>query len=257
MVVLGAEKMPLDLYEQFQAKYGVAPSEGYGTTELSPVVSINIPDHRSTEATQLGTRLGTVGRPIPGIAARVVDPETWEDRGIDREGLLLIKGPNVMLGYLNEPEKTAELIRDGWYSTGDYALIDRDGFIKITGRLSRFSKIGGEMVPHLRIEEEIARLVDGESAADHDGPDIHVAVTAVPDPQKGERIIVVHRPLAKSIEEIRDALSGAGLPNIWIPAADSFLEVEQIPMLGTGKLDLKGLQQLAQERCASGELQRA
>jgi acyl-[acyl-carrier-protein]-phospholipid O-acyltransferase/long-chain-fatty-acid--[acyl-carrier-protein] ligase len=257
MVVLGAEKMPLDLYEQFKAKYGVGPSEGYGTTELSPVVSINIPDHRSTEATQLGTRLGTVGRPIPGIAARVVDSETWEDRGIDTEGLLLIKGPNVMLGYLNQPEKTAELIRDGWYSTGDYALIDRDGFIKITGRLSRFSKIGGEMVPHLRIEEEIARLVDGESAAEHDGPDIHVAVTAVPDPQKGERIIVVHRPLSKSIEEIRDALSSAGLPNIWIPGADSFLEVEQVPMLGTGKLDLKGLQQLAYDHFVSAELQQA
>jgi acyl-[acyl-carrier-protein]-phospholipid O-acyltransferase/long-chain-fatty-acid--[acyl-carrier-protein] ligase len=124
--------------------------------------------------------------------------------------------------------------------------------------MSRFSKIGGEMVPHLRIEEEIARFVDSDDdAADHDGPDIRVAVTAVPDPHKGERIIVVHKPLSKSVEEIRDALSAAGLPNIWNPAADSFLEVEQIPMLGTGKLDLKGLQQLALAHYGAHELQHA
>jgi acyl-[acyl-carrier-protein]-phospholipid O-acyltransferase/long-chain-fatty-acid--[acyl-carrier-protein] ligase len=114
-------------------------------------------------------------------------------------------------------------------------------------------------VPHLRIEEEIARFVDsdGDGVADHDGPDIRVAVTAVPDPHKGERIIVVHKPLSKSTDEIRDALKAADLPNLWIPAADSFLEVEQIPILGTGKLDLKGLQQLALAHYGAAELQHA
>jgi acyl-[acyl-carrier-protein]-phospholipid O-acyltransferase/long-chain-fatty-acid--[acyl-carrier-protein] ligase len=227
------------------------PSEGYGTTELSPAVGINIPDHRSADIHQKGTKLGSIGRPLPGVAAKVVDPDTWEDVGVDREGLLLIKGPNVMLGYLNQPEKTAEVIRDGWYNTGDFGKLDSEGFIHITGRQSRFSKIGGEMVPHIRIEEEIARLVDlkeGAADAQQDGPDLKVAVTAVPDDTKGERIIVFHRPLSKSIDEIRRALSDAGLPNLWIPSTDGFVEVDEIPLLGTGKLDLRALKQMALER---------
>ena len=259
IAVVGAEKMPLDVAEQFREKFQVMPSEGYGTTELSPVVSINIPDHRSADTQQIGTKLGTIGRPIPGVAAKVVDPDSFEDLGLDKEGLLLIKGPNVMLGYLNQPEKTAESIRDGWYNTGDFARIDADGFITITGRQSRFSKIGGEMVPHIRIEEEIARVVEhaGESEEEFDVPEVEVAVTAVPDPQKGERIIVVHRPLTKSVEEIRAALSEAGLPNIWIPSADSFLQVNEIPLLGTGKVDLKALKELAFEHFAPRESQPA
>jgi acyl-[acyl-carrier-protein]-phospholipid O-acyltransferase/long-chain-fatty-acid--[acyl-carrier-protein] ligase len=157
-----------------------------------------------------------------------------------------------MLGYLNQPEKTAEVIRDGWYNTGDFGKLDSEGFIHITGRQSRFSKIGGEMVPHIRIEEEIARLVDlkeGAADAQQDGPDLKVAVTAVPDDTKGERIIVFHRPLSKSIDEIRRALSDAGLPNLWIPSTDGFVEVDEIPLLGTGKLDLRALKQMALERC--------
>lgn len=259
IAVVGAEKMPLDVAEQFKEKFHVMPSEGYGTTELSPVVSINIPDHRSADTQQIGTKLGTIGRPIPGVAAKIVDPETHQDLGIDREGLLLIKGPNVMLGYLNQPEKTAEVIRDGWYNTGDFARIDADGFITITGRQSRFSKIGGEMVPHIRIEEEIARVVEhvGSQGHDSDQPELEVAVTAVPDPHKGERIVVVHRPLTKSVEEIRTALKERGLPNIWIPAADSFIKVEQVPLLGTGKVDLKALKDLALKHFAPEETQPA
>src|SRR5678816_2873969 len=93
---------------------------------------------------------------IPGVAAKIVDKETGEGPLFGREGLLLVKGPNLMAGYLNQPERTAEVMRDGWYVTGDIASIDEDGFIFITDRLSRFSKIGGEMVPHLKVEEAVS-----------------------------------------------------------------------------------------------------
>ena len=153
-----------------------------------------------------------------------------------------------MLGYLNQPEKTAALIRDGWYNSGDMALIDEDGFIHITGRMSRFSKIGGEMVPHILIEQKIAKILEEEQS---DELEVLCAVTAVPDPKKGERLIVLHKAMKISAREITDRLQAAGLPNLFIPSADSFILVDKIPMLGTGKLDLQAVKQLALERCKS------
>ncbi|MCA9296617.1 MAG: AMP-binding protein, partial [Phycisphaerales bacterium] len=155
---------------------------------------------------------------------------------------LLIKGPNVMLGYLNHPDKTAEVLRDGWYTTGDVAFIDEDGFITITGRESRFSKIGGEMVPHVRIEDTLAQVV---GAGGDDSAAVHVAVTAVPDEKKGERLVVVHAPLTMSPQEMCDGLRAAGLPNLFIPSTDCFLEVSELPLLGTGKLDLRRVKDMA------------
>jgi len=228
----------------FFQKFGVRPSEGYGTTELSPVAAVNIPDHRTADVHQKGTKLGTVGRPLPGVTAKVVNPETWQDLGIGKEGLLLIKGPNVMTGYLGHPEKTAEMIKDGWYNTGDYGRIDEEGFVEITGRQSRFSKIGGEMVPHLNVEEAVnAELgaADGELLA---------VVTAVPDRVKGERLIVFHLPTKQEPRELVRRLGQRGLPNLWVPAADSFAEIGELPMLGSGKLDLRRLQEMALERFA-------
>lgn len=245
LVIVGAEKLPLDLAKSWEEKYGFLPTEGFGTTELSPVVSANIPPNRAGNTTQLTQKLGTIGRPIPGVSAKIVDPDTFADLGHNKEGLLWIKGPNVMLGYLNQPEKTAAMIRDGWYNTGDVAKIDDDGFISITGRLSRFSKIGGEMVPHLRIEEIIAKIID--EAEPTDEPDLKVAVTSVPDEKKGERLIVLHKKLTIPVEQILKKLNESGLPNLWLPSSDSFYEVEQIPILGTGKLDLKGIQTTAKE----------
>jgi acyl-[acyl-carrier-protein]-phospholipid O-acyltransferase/long-chain-fatty-acid--[acyl-carrier-protein] ligase len=244
LAIVGAEKLPEKLAEEFHEKFGVWPTEGYGTTELSPLAAANVPDHRSNaEGTgQTGTKMGTVGRPVPNVMARIVDPDSGEELPQGEAGLMHIKGPNVMLGYLNRPEKTAEVVQDGWYNTGDIAFIDDDGFITITGRLSRFSKIGGEMVPHIRIEEELNQLVDDPAEEE---PVIRVAVTAVPHEQKGERIIVLHRPLSRPVDEIINGLGDAGLPNLWIPSADSFLEVEEIPLLGTGKLDLRGVKEKA------------
>lgn len=241
VVVAGAEKLPTALSDAFEEKFGVRPVEGYGATELSPLVSVNVPPSRSRHNDyKIDLKEGTVGRPVPGVKAKIVHPETNADLPIGEAGMLLVTGPNVMKGYFGEEEKTADVIRDGWYVTGDIATLDDDGFITITGRLSRFSKIGGEMVPHVRVEEVLQEIV-----ADGNEEEVLAVVTAVPDQRKGERLVVVHKRLSKSPEEIRAALAEAGLPQLWIPACDAFLEVEEIPLLGSGKLDLKAVADLA------------
>jgi acyl-[acyl-carrier-protein]-phospholipid O-acyltransferase/long-chain-fatty-acid--[acyl-carrier-protein] ligase len=207
---------------------------------LSPLVSVNIPPSRS-QSGEIDAKEGTVGRPVAGVAAKIVHPESFEDLPVDAPGMLLVKGPNVMKGYLHEPEKSAEVVRDGWYVTGDIAKIDKHGFIEITGRLNRFSKIGGEMVPHLNVEEAIQQFVQGGNQ-----DELWAVVTSVPDEKKGERLIVVHTAaMQQSPQEVVDHLKQLGLPNLWIPGTDSFLKVEEIPALGTGKLDLKGVAELA------------
>jgi acyl-[acyl-carrier-protein]-phospholipid O-acyltransferase/long-chain-fatty-acid--[acyl-carrier-protein] ligase len=184
---------------------------------------------------------------MPNCAAKITDLDTGEQLGPNQAGMLWITGPNVMQGYLNKPEATAEVLQDGWYKTGDVAIIDDDGFVKITGRMSRFSKIGGEMVPHLKIEEILTRLLD---TTPNDDSDDHllVAVTAVPNDKKGERLIVLHTNVAQSAEEMQQALKADGLPNIFIPSLDSFIQVDSLPLLGTGKLDLRGIKDLALEK---------
>jgi acyl-[acyl-carrier-protein]-phospholipid O-acyltransferase/long-chain-fatty-acid--[acyl-carrier-protein] ligase len=238
VVVAGAEKLPPTLCEAFEQKFGIRPVEGYGTTELSPLVSVNVPLSRS-KSLNVECKEGSVGRPVPGVSVKAVDPETFEDLSLGEPGMLLVKGPNVMKGYLGQPEETAKVMRDGWYITGDIAMVDTDGFIFITGRLSRFSKIGGEMVPHIRIEEAIQKILGQEEG------ELSVVVTSVPDEKKGERLVVVHTKLAKPPEEICRELVAGGLPNLWIPDAGSFLEVEAIPVLGSGKIDLVAVANLA------------
>jgi acyl-[acyl-carrier-protein]-phospholipid O-acyltransferase/long-chain-fatty-acid--[acyl-carrier-protein] ligase len=239
LVITGAERLPPAVADAFEKKFGLRPLEGYGTTELSPVVSTNVPPGRSRHPDQPSCREGTVGRPLPGISVKVADVETGCDLGLNRSGMLLVKGPNVMQGYLHQPAMTAEVIRDGWYVTGDMAEIDADGFIRITGRESRFSKIGGEMVPHLRIEDALARLLK----LDDDKPCL--AVMGILDPRKGERLVVLHTGLWKSPPQICRELAAAGLPPLWIPSSDSFRQVKEIPLLGTGKIDLRQLKELA------------
>ncbi|HND52822.1 MAG TPA: AMP-binding protein, partial [Pirellulaceae bacterium] len=246
VVVAGAEKLPKELCDAFEEKFGVRPAEGYGTTELSPLVSVNVPPSRSLGSGQIDLKEGTVGRPVPGVSAKVTDPETGVELPIGQAGMLWIKGPNVMKGYMHREDLTAAAIKDGWYQTGDIAVIDDDGFIKITGRESRFSKIGGEMVPHILIEEHLNRII---GANEEEG--LKAVVTAVSDPKKGERLVVVHTKLTQTPAELQQALMSLGLPNIYIPGSDSYVEVEQLPILGTGKLDLKGIKQVAVERFAS------
>ena len=220
----------------FAEKFGVTLFEGYGATELSPIVSMGVPDFVGGAVSQKGHAFGTVGHPIPGVVARVVDVDSGQTLGYDQEGLLLIKGPNVMKGYLKDPEATSAVIQDGWYNTGDIAAIDRDGFIRITDRLSRFSKIGGEMVPHVKVEEEILTAWGA--------PDAVCVVTALPDEKKGERLIVLYVG-SLPIDEVRARMAEGGLPNLWIPRQENFFPVERIPLLGSGKTDLKAVRQLA------------
>lgn len=244
VVVAGAEKLSSELCNAFEAKFGVRPVEGYGATECSPLVASNIPQSRATSSTKIACKEGTVGPPVPGVTAKIVNPETGETLGPNQEGMLWVNGPNVMQGYLGRPDLTAEALRDGWYVTGDIATIDDDGFIRITGRESRFSKIGGEMVPHLKIEEHLQKIL----AVGED--ELKVAVTAVPDAKKGERIVVLHTALDKTPDEICKQLAQNGLPNLWIPSPDSFCQVDEIPVLGTGKVDLKGLKTVAAKKFA-------
>ena len=174
-----------------------------------------MPPSRARQPGQ-GLKEGTVGRPVPGVTVRVLDPESDAAMPVDQPGMLWVKGPNVMQGYLNQPELTAEVIRDGWYKTGDLAKVDADGFITITGRQSRFSKIGGEMVPHGRVEELLQQFLGGEEQH------LAVAVTAVPDERKGERLLVLHTQTDKSPDAMVKRLSEAGLPNLWIPVDRQF-----------------------------------
>jgi acyl-[acyl-carrier-protein]-phospholipid O-acyltransferase/long-chain-fatty-acid--[acyl-carrier-protein] ligase len=236
--IVGAEKLRPQVAAAFREQFGVDLLEGYGCTEMSPVVSVNLPDVDHLKEAQIGTKPGSVGHPVPGVAARIVDQETGEGPMFDREGLLLVKGPNLMRGYLNQPERTAEVMRDGWYVTGDIAKMDEDGFIYIMDRLSRFSKIGGEMVPHVKIEEAINEAL-GDSCC---------AVTAVPDPARGERLVVFHTRGDVTADVLWERLSATDLPKLWLPRRENIHYVESIPTLGTGKTDLRRLRQLAVER---------
>jgi len=182
---------------------------------------------------------GSIGHPLPGIVLRTVDPETQAVLRANQTGLLLVRGPNVMQGYLNKPEKTAEVLRDGWYNTGDIAAIDEDGFVRITDRMSRFSKIGGEMVPHIKVEEKLQEL----SAA----PEQVFVVTAVPDEKKGERLIILHTLADQALEEVLTKLGELDLPALWKPRPDQFRRIEAMPYLGTGKLDLRRVKELGHE----------
>jgi acyl-[acyl-carrier-protein]-phospholipid O-acyltransferase/long-chain-fatty-acid--[acyl-carrier-protein] ligase len=244
VVVVGAEKMPIPLAQAFEERFGVRPIEGYGTTELSPVVAVNVPPSRArTQEGKNSLREGSVGRPIPAVRARTVSLDDHSKvMGPGETGMIEISGPNVMPGYLNQPELTAKVMNNGWYITGDVGFVDSDGFIHITGRESRFSKIGGEMVPHIQIEEELNKIVGGDEDI------LKLAVCGVPDEKKGEKIVVLYTELPEAPDAIIKKLIAAGLPSIYIPGADGFIKVDAIPILGTGKLDLRGLQTLAREK---------
>jgi acyl-[acyl-carrier-protein]-phospholipid O-acyltransferase/long-chain-fatty-acid--[acyl-carrier-protein] ligase len=233
--IAGAEKLRAEVMREFRNKFGLDLMEGYGCTEMSPVLAANSPEHFCAHTRRKGPRPGTVGQPLPGVSVKIVDPLTREQLRVNQEGLLLVKGPNRMRGYLNDPAATADAFHGDWYVTGDLATLDADGFLTLNGRLSRFSKIGGEMVPHGKIEHA---LMDAD-------PGYAYAVTGVSDPQKGERLLVVHNHPGLDIAAANARLKQMGFPNLWIPKMDAYHPVERLPLLGSGKLDLRGLQRLA------------
>ena len=233
--ISGAEKLRPQIAKAFKDKYGLDLLEGYGCTELSPVVSVNLPDVIDGKEHQVGNKPGTVGHPIPAVVVKIVDPDTGRPLPSGQEGMLLVKGPNRMLGYLGQPELTEEAMRDGWYVTGDIASVDEDGFIRITDRLSRFSKIGGEMVPHMQIEETINNILGGAASV----------VISVPDEHKGEKLMAFYTQNGISKDELWDKLNQSDLPKLWIPKRENFFLIESIPVLGSGKVDLKKMKALA------------
>ena len=237
IVMAGAEKLPERIAQAFEDHFGIRPLEGYGCTECSPVVAVNTYDFRAAYFRQVGAKRGTIGHPLPGISVRIIDPDSGESLPVDKPGLLMVRGPNVMVGYLNLPEKTAEVLKDGWYNTGDIATQDEDGFLRITDRLSRFSKIGGEMVPHIKVEEKLHELVEAEGQI--------LAVTAIPDEKKGERLVVLHTLNEDVLQDCLEKLAKSDFPALWKPRPDLFFHVEQLPYLGTGKLDLRRLREMA------------
>lgn len=236
--IVGAEKLREPLAKEFKEKYGLNLLEGYGCTEMAPVVSVNIPDVVDGDEHQTGFKPHTAGHPLPGVAVKTVDPATWEPVPPGQEGLLLVKGPSRMLGYYGQPEKTREVIRDDWYITGDIASVDEDGFIRITDRLSRFSKIGGEMVPHIKVEEAISQIL-GDGGC---------VVTAIPDEQKGERLVVFYTRNDITPDELWEKLNRTDLPKLWVPRRENIFPVQEIPLLGSGKVDLRKAKVMALER---------
>jgi len=239
MMVTGAEKLQKRLADSFRELTGLSIIEGYGCTEMSPIVSLNLPKDFLAVGREAGPE-GSIGVAMPGIAARIADVDTGELLDAGKEGLLQLKSASVMLGYLDDPEATAAAMTpDGWYNTNDVASMDRDGYIRITGRLSRFSKIGGEMVPHELIENRLEEFYGIEGK---------VAVSARPDPKRGEQLIVFYETgCGLDPVDAGNKLRESGLPNLWVPRPDSFFPLEKIPFLGNGKKDLKKLRELAAE----------
>jgi acyl-[acyl-carrier-protein]-phospholipid O-acyltransferase / long-chain-fatty-acid--[acyl-carrier-protein] ligase len=242
LIITGAEKLPLDLARHFEERFHKKVFEGYGLTETAPVVSTNLPDpepKKPGEHVQPSSRLGSVGRLAPGMAAEIREPETNVKLSLYDTGMLWLRGPNIFEGYLHDPKQTAEVLHDGWLKTGDIGRFDEDGFLYIEGRLSRFSKIGGEMVPHETIESKIVDLL-GLSGRD----ERPLAVMGVQDEAKGEALVLLSA-VDIDLAQLRSKLQEAGVPNLWIPK--QIQRVEAIPVLASGKLDLKKCQGLAAE----------
>ncbi len=256
LVLTGAEKLPDRLAAAFEDRFGIRPLEGYGCTECAPAVAVNTHDFRSAGFRQVGAKRGKIGHPMPGVSVRIVDPQTHAPLPPGEAGLMLVQGPNVMRGYLGRPDKSAEVLihsqvtdtssagrTDGvWYVTGDIAAIDEDGFLQITDRLSRFSKIGGEMVPHIKIEEKLHELAGVTEQS--------FVVAGVPDEKKGERLVVLHRLADEPLRSCLEKLAQCDLPNLWKPRPDQFFHVDAFAYLGTGKLDLRRCKDEALKRSA-------
>lgn len=241
-VVAGAEKLDPTVREDFETKFHVSVLEGYGSTETTPVASTNLPDHLDTDwwTLQVGHKQGTVGMALPGSTFRIVDPDTLETLSVGEDGLILIGGTQIMQGYLNNPEKTAEVVveLDGlrWYKSGDKGHLDEDGFLTIVDRYSRFAKLGGEMVSLGAIETEIRTRLQQ--------PDLALVAVNLPDAKKGEKVVLLTEGDMSSTE-IKQALLDAGMTGLMLPA--EFYQVDEVPMLGSGKTDFSSAKKLAQQ----------
>jgi acyl-[acyl-carrier-protein]-phospholipid O-acyltransferase/long-chain-fatty-acid--[acyl-carrier-protein] ligase len=240
LVITGAEKLPRDVANAFHEKFGKEVMEGYGLTETSPVVGVNLPEpekHRPDDEVQPSSRPGSIGKMAPGIAAQIRDPETGRVLSLHATGMLWLKGANIFEGYLNEPELTAEVLQDGWFKTGDLGRFDEDGFLYIEGRVSRFSKIGGEMVPHESLEVKILEALGGGQEDTRS-----VCIVGVPDRSKGEAVVLLSTQEI-DLADLRSKLLAVGVPPLWIPKVVK--RVPAIPIQSSGKLDLQACKKAA------------
>lgn len=238
LIITGAEKLRADIANKVKELTGLTVTEGFGCTELSPIVAINLSYSQFTLGKECG-RPGSVGAPLPGIHVKIVDPDTMEELPENTPGLMLVKGGLVMKGYLNDPELTAKVIKDGYYNTGDIAYMSPDGYITISGRLSRFSKIAGEMVPHEVVEMHISEIMQSE--------DRSIAVTGAKDAKRGEKVIVFYSNPDLDPEFVIAELQKREMAPLWIPKKNDFIKLDKIPLLGTGKIDLQKINKLALE----------
>jgi acyl-[acyl-carrier-protein]-phospholipid O-acyltransferase / long-chain-fatty-acid--[acyl-carrier-protein] ligase len=243
LVITGAEKLPVELAHRFEERFKQRVFEGYGLTETSPVVSVNLPEPEPSkpgDRIQPSSRLGSVGKMAPGIAAEIREPENDRKLSLHETGMLWVRGVNIFAGYLHDPERTAQVLCDGWLKTGDIGRFDEDGFLYIEGRLSRFSKIGGEMVPHETIEHKIMDLL-GLSGQD----ERPIAIVGIEDDVKGEALVLLSTADI-DLAQLRAKLQDAGVPNLWIPKRVE--RVEAVPVLASGKLDLKRCKELVSRK---------
>jgi len=237
LVLTGAEKLTDELADAFDERFGLRPIQGYGATECSPAIAVCAPGYRAPGFYQVGSRRGSVGRPVPGVTVKIVNPDTLEPKPIGESGMILVRGANVMQGYLGRDDLTEKAMHDGCYITGDIGHVDADGFLFLTDRLSRFSKIGGEMVPHGAIEDHLQSC-----AAKHDRV---FAVCGVPDERKGERLAVLTTLALEALPDVLEKMSKLGLPALFLPRNNQFVHVAELPVLGTGKLDLRKVKEVA------------
>lgn len=246
IVVSGAEKLKSETRNAFENKFQRVILEGYGATETTPVVSVNLPCKFDTvnEEIHKANKVGSVGMPLPGTTLKIVDPNTMEELPHGLEGLVLVGGHQVMVGYLNNLAKTQEVIAElngmRWYKTGDKGYLDKDGFLYIIDRYSRFAKIGGEMVSLGNIEEEIAKMIEKSENLE----ECKSVAVALEDSKKGEMIVLlIQTPSDETYLELVELVKHSSLPSIAKPK--HYFKVESIPLLGSGKLDLKGAKDLA------------
>jgi acyl-[acyl-carrier-protein]-phospholipid O-acyltransferase/long-chain-fatty-acid--[acyl-carrier-protein] ligase len=239
-VIAGAEKLPQKIRDEFKAKFNKDIYEGYGATETSPVVAVNMYDILlpDTLTLQKGNKIGSVGMPLPGSSIMIVEPQTFKPLPIDSEGMILIGGTQIMKGYLGDPQKTDDVIKviNGirWYVSGDKGKVDEDGFLTIIDRYSRFAKIGGEMVSLGVVEEQIRSVLS-------DG--VSICAVAIEDAKKGEKVVLLIEG-DEDIDRVKEQIAQKLNP-LWLPSV--YLKVDSIPKLGSGKIDFKGAKSLALE----------
>lgn len=250
--IVGAERLQPDLEKAFLTRCGVQLLEGYGLTEAAPVCSVNLPDAERVPGSFFfipGTVSRSIGTLLPGLAVRITDvDDDSRELPLTERGMIWLKGPNIFRGYVNKPEYNNVIFKDGWFKTGDIGMMDLNGFVTLGGRLSRFSKIGGEMVPHEGVEQALCRILDLEA-----DEDVQIAITGVMDDQKGEALALLsalpeHRNPAQEhviLGELRASLAQRDLPNLWAPRY--LIPVESIPMLPSGKQDLSACKAIADE----------